>query len=813
MDNNQKICYGCMEYLDADGTCHHCNFGQGNYEILPHHLMPGTLLQNRYMVGCVLGEGGFGITYVGRDILLDMKVAVKEFYMSGYVNRNNTYSPSVMISKGTYGETFEKNRERFLNEARVLAKFSDEDGIVGIRDFFLENNTAYIIMDFLNGETLQDYLHRSGILTYEDTFQIMMPVIRSLGNVHKHEVIHRDISPANIMLTKDGKVKLLDFGAAREISQKDVKSLSVILKPGYAPEEQYRSKGVQGPWTDIYAICATLYRCITGRVPEDAMERMSRDELPAPCQVNRLCPVSVSNIIMKGLAVRQEDRYQSVETLAADMEAALQNPGDASIAAGENAVPQSSWQAAPVFGQEVPEAKEETVFLAEDQGQSPETEGHAGHEGGKTVGKKRKKSAGSGRKLGKKQLLLLCGGAAVLLVVVFLLAGRKPKVRENNGFMLEAGNLPSQLAGYEIVLNETSFALPVKLEEFTAAGWEFAKTEALDQKLAPHKKSETLELINGYGNISITLFNPTDNTLKYRDCLVGGVNISSLDLNDNYLDETVNSASTADGLTVGVSIRENFYGSYPGGYKRDESTTLIEYTYGPDAEHCYTIVVQNKEGGNVARLRVANYEDKEGLLANEYLSVKPDCYDSAFLDAAKINDLALEIGGNNYTVACFVQDFLDYGWTLEKGPEYIPSKGSDTVYLRKDTRTTMSVTAYNPSDYAVAPAYCLIYKLGTFGSDFGTDTPKDEFKIVGSGIYSGLNIEKDMEIKTVKELLDSLDLAYEDTGRELDVQLYGGEERMLIVHYVAGSSGNVVSSYDLEAGSAVINYFNPQQTQ
>ena len=281
--HNVQFCPGCLRDTEFEnGVCAKCGFDINGYTVMPHHLVPGTLVKQRYKIGRVLGEGGFGITYIGIDTVLNLKVAIKEFYMSGYVNRNHDASPNVFATLGTHRDTFEKNREKFLNEARVLAQFYGEAGIVGVRDFCEENGTAYIIMDFLNGVDLKTYLEQKGRLAPEDAVKLLMPVMTSLQHVHAEGIIHRDISPDNIMVMEDGSTKLLDFGAAREISQTDIKSLSVILKPGYAPEEQYRSKGRQGPWTDVYALAATLYKCIVGATPDDAMERMYRDRLPSP---------------------------------------------------------------------------------------------------------------------------------------------------------------------------------------------------------------------------------------------------------------------------------------------------------------------------------------------------------------------------------------------------------------------------------------------------------------------------------------------------------------------------------------------------
>ena len=323
---NTRYCYGCMKPIQTDDhMCGTCGFDAFAYKAEPHHLQPGTILHDRYLVGRVIGEGGFGITYVGVDTLLDRKVAVKEFYMKGFVNRNSTASLDVSVSTGVDAEQFEKNKGKFLDEARVLARFDKETGIVRIQDFFEGNNTAYMIMEFLEGETLRDHLKKTGPMPAQEVIRIMRPVMHSLHAVHEQNIIHRDISPDNIMVLNDGRIQLLDFGAARETSKKDVHSLSVILKPGYAPEEQYRSRGIQGPWTDVYALCATMYRCISGTVPDDSLERMLEDRVEPLSRVSS-CPESVSSVIMKGLSVRKDGRYQTVDDLQRDLEKALVNP-------------------------------------------------------------------------------------------------------------------------------------------------------------------------------------------------------------------------------------------------------------------------------------------------------------------------------------------------------------------------------------------------------------------------------------------------------------------------------------------------------
>ncbi len=310
----QKHCVYCMR-ANTDDKCLECGKRTSEYVAAPHHLSPGTILNNKYKVGAVLGEGGFGITYVGRDTKLDLRIAIKEYFPSGIVNRNNTASNEITAHYGDAQSYFEKGKKSFLEEARTLAKFSNDPNIVSVRDFFEENNTAYIVMEYLEGMDLKDYLSSKGVMTFNDAFQLLSPIMTSLSKVHKYGLIHRDISPANIMVLNDGVVKLLDFGAAREVDGADEKSLSILLKPGYAPEEQYRTRGKQGPWTDVYALSATIYKLITGVTPEDAMNRIFEDSLVKPSSINPDLTSIQDNVLLKGMGVHQENRFQSMDEL------------------------------------------------------------------------------------------------------------------------------------------------------------------------------------------------------------------------------------------------------------------------------------------------------------------------------------------------------------------------------------------------------------------------------------------------------------------------------------------------------------------
>ena len=312
-------CKYCMsEIKDGSPFCPLCGKDLKTTEPM-HHLQPGTLLAGKYEIGAALGEGGFGITYLGLNKKLDLKVAIKEYFPFGYVHRVATISSTVTERSETADESFfEKGRERFLSEAKTLAKLYNQDGVVSVLDFFEDNNTAYIVMEYLDGETLKAYLNKKGRISYDETLSLLMPVMRSLSKVHEKGLIHRDIAPDNIMITED-KVKLLDFGAARYTDGGN-RSLSVMLKHGYAPEEQYRKKGEQGPWTDVYALSATIYKCITGTTPDEATERIHKDELKAPSaygvQIDPRCEAA----LMKGLCINAENRYRTVNDLIKGLE-------------------------------------------------------------------------------------------------------------------------------------------------------------------------------------------------------------------------------------------------------------------------------------------------------------------------------------------------------------------------------------------------------------------------------------------------------------------------------------------------------------
>ncbi len=264
-------CYGCMEETNQP-VCPKCGWVDTERN-LPHQLQVGTVLREQYEVGRVLGQGGYGITYLGWDHSLNIKVAIKEFYPSAQVERDCRDSNEVRVSDPEQEEGYAQSRDKFLGEARALAKFQKVPQIVGIQSGFRENNTAYIIMEYVQGVELKRYVKlRGGRVAPEETLKLLEPMIQALAAVHKSGLIHRDISPDNIMLHPMDGAKLLDFGAVRDVRGTEQET-EAVLKRGFAPLEQYRPDGNQGPWTDEYALGATIYYCITGSVPPEAPQR------------------------------------------------------------------------------------------------------------------------------------------------------------------------------------------------------------------------------------------------------------------------------------------------------------------------------------------------------------------------------------------------------------------------------------------------------------------------------------------------------------------------------------------------------------
>ncbi len=316
------FCMGCMERLPCAGAvCPVCGFDNTRATNEPHQLPVGTILSGKYLVGRALGQGGFGVTYIGWDLNLDIKVAVKEYYPMGLAGREQTGHATVLPYTGAKSDAFRKGCERFVQEARVIAKFSDNPSIVHVRDYFRENGTAYIVMEFVSGKTLQAIAReRGGRLPARETLELLHPLLPALAEVHAANLLHRDISPDNIILQPNGRIKLLDFGAARQISAEGEHSNTINVKHGFAPVEQYSTHGEQGPWTDVYALCATIYRLTTGQKPPQATDRaMFGEPLVPPNDLGAGFTPMQQQALLRGLTVQPKERTRDMAALEKEL--------------------------------------------------------------------------------------------------------------------------------------------------------------------------------------------------------------------------------------------------------------------------------------------------------------------------------------------------------------------------------------------------------------------------------------------------------------------------------------------------------------
>lgn len=286
-----------------------------------YQLAAGSLLKERYLAGRAAGQGGFGITYSGWDIQDNIRVAVKEYFLYGVVVRDNRVSSEVICGDLEASACFAAEKERFLREYEVLSGLSEIPGLVQVKDYFSENNTAYIVMEYLEGITLKQYVGRQrGRLSAGEAFGILGPVISSLKKVHDAGLVHRDVSPDNLMVLEDGSVKLLDFGTVRKVngyavSKRLTMPTEAIVKRGYAPLEQYQSTGNLGPWTDVYALCATACFCLTGKEPPEAIERLMQDKPVLLRDGGAEISEYEEGVLQKGMALRVQDRIQDMERL------------------------------------------------------------------------------------------------------------------------------------------------------------------------------------------------------------------------------------------------------------------------------------------------------------------------------------------------------------------------------------------------------------------------------------------------------------------------------------------------------------------
>jgi serine/threonine protein kinase/tetratricopeptide (TPR) repeat protein len=319
----KTLCISCLSYKGHHSRCPQCGYDERQYKEHPLYLKPRTLLKNQYVIGNSLGQGGFGITYIGQDLWLQKKVAIKEYLPAALATRDVFTSTIIPLKKQQ--KTFNNGLQLFIDEARNLAKF-DHPNIVRVINFFEENQTGYMVMDYLEGLSPVEILNQAGgRLPVDEALAIILPILDALAEIHAQHIYHRDISLQNIRILKSGVPILVDFGAARHIVGEQSHTLDLVLKHGYSPLEQYSGKGKMGPWTDIYACGASLYLLITGTLPPAATDRFCEDSLIAPTSRRVEIETTVNDAIMRALAIKFEERFQTVQ----EFQAALLGSGPA----------------------------------------------------------------------------------------------------------------------------------------------------------------------------------------------------------------------------------------------------------------------------------------------------------------------------------------------------------------------------------------------------------------------------------------------------------------------------------------------------
>jgi serine/threonine protein kinase len=324
----EQFCLACLLPIQHPDRCPACGWVRGALAEDPLYLAPGTVIQAPYQVARVLGYGGFGITYLGWDSNLEIRVAIKEYLPRDFSSRDPR-NGQVFVLNPSVESTFNAGLNGFLSEARTLAKFQQHPGIVSVLSYFRANGTGYMVMEYVEGETLKNFMiKRSLRMNWDQTLEVFMQVMDAMRMVHAAGILHRDIAPDNIYLCGDGRIKLLDFGAAKQTLSASAQNFSVVVKPGFAADEQYYENGEQGPWTDVYGIAASMYYCLTGNVPPPAPDRREHDTLVLPGQLGFKIPPLAERALSIALSPNARERQTSVTTLQQQL------TGEVSISSG-----------------------------------------------------------------------------------------------------------------------------------------------------------------------------------------------------------------------------------------------------------------------------------------------------------------------------------------------------------------------------------------------------------------------------------------------------------------------------------------------
>lgn len=753
MERIYDRCPNCMKEIQpGENVCSSCGFDIQNYVEKPNCLRPFTILENKYMIGRVIGMGGFGITYIGWDMNLQTYIAIKEYFPESLANRDTSVDSTFtkVDPKASSVEMYNKGLKRYVEEAQNISRFYNLKGIVSVKDFFYANDTAYIVMEYINGVNLKEYLRSCGGRLDENTvLNLMKPVFESLYQIHNAGLIHRDISPDNIMVDANGEIKLIDFGSARGQAQESEKTYTVILKHGYAPSEQYYAKGNQGPWTDIYSLCATMYKMLTGAVPPNSVERMENDEYMSPSAMGIPVSPRTEAVLAKGLAVKVSDRYQNIGQLLADLY------GTAPV----NAVPGMPTASAPAYNSQ-PSASQQSMQL----NMQPV---YSGGTSQPTQDTKKKQNI----------IIIICVAAALVIagiVAAVILSGKDKgdkkttettegvsedyKTTEPGGTDTEEPDTnnpttettsptggykyewPTELSDdwhdYQMNINGTIYQFPIPYTEWKTKGW---SCNSLPTEIAGNSY-EYCYFTNAGLECSALLYNYGLNVAEPSACFIIAVEIDGEW--DNIPDGTV--IELPNGIQYGVSTESDIKTAYgaPDYYYQGEDYTSIDYagdTYDDGMD------LELGADGILNAVRVANTKVPEGLdIGSTDISMDvPDInalYEAPTGPSQSRTDGIFTIDGAYYKLPVPVSEFLQNGWILDsKTDDYIAGESSTSTYLEKNG-DKISVTLENFTKNAILPANAYI-------TDIGAELDYCKLEFVGpGGLALGAN---DADVDTI----------------------------------------------------------------
>jgi len=720
MQNRYDKCPNCMQALgQGEDVCPYCGFDVSGYEEKPNCLRPFTVLQGKYMIGRVIGMGGFGITYIGWDLNLQTYIAIKEYYPESFAQRD-AMTTTIVSTLDSKKEIYDKGLKRYVEEARNLSKFYQLQGIVSVKDFFYENGTGYIVMEYINGVDLKHYLKGMGGKLDEATvLALMKPVFESLYEVHKNGLVHRDISPDNIMVDNEGKIKLIDFGSVRGQSAETDKTYTVILKHGYAPPEQYYAKGKQGPWTDIYSLCATMYKMLTGEVPPNGVERMEEDTYVDPSKKGISVSERTETVLRKGLAVKAPERYQDIGQLLTDLY------GSGPVTAG-NAMPQANPYTASGNGNSSMSASMQSMHLAPGQND--------------TASGKNKKKIG---------LIAGIAAAVVALIVglVLILGGGKKKdndatTTEQPAETTEAASAtdattentteattetdvsgvgdyvwPTELSDswrdYTANIDGTIYQFPLPYSEWKSKGWQ---TDSATVKVA----SGDWDYITSYtdrAQLTVIVANPGVNEAEINDCYVVGFSFSSK--SGKYKDDFT--IELANGIKLFESTESDIKTAYGAPEYRSEneysdgSGTYVSIDYAGDDEKDGMDFDVTPEK-NLISIRLINSKMPEGATSVADLSMDAPAINDQYVApggaSADRFDGIITIGDKNYVLPVPFTELEKDGWTLDTSvSDYIGGKNYESTYMEKNGEK-LSIKLENFTGNAILPKYGYISEIG-----------------------------------------------------------------------------------------------------